>query len=339
MTALLEMQGVRHAYQDRVVLEVGEFSIQPREIVGLIGPNGSGKSTFLKIAALVEECTTGQVYYQGEPVRPFHPQARSKVSLLTQEPYLLRRSVFENIAYGLKIRAEHSDLRVKIIAALDQVGLAPRFADRQWYELSGGEAQRVALAARLALRPQILLLDEPTASVDLQSAEKMREAIYHARETWQTALVIASHNRSWLDGIADRQLHLVEGRFQDLDLENIIYGPWQETQTGLWGKKISDGQWLPVNQRFPAHLSCAMPAHHLEIAGQAIPPTPHRHQLSGQVASLTLEKSSGRYLVRVVCADHCFVVHLSLQSLQQKKLFPGQSVYLTYKLDDIIWLN
>jgi tungstate transport system ATP-binding protein len=92
------------------------------------------------------------------------------------------------------------------------LGLDPdTFARRQWDELSGGEAQRVALAARLVLNPRVLLLDEPTASVDARSSELIRSASLRARNDWGTTLVIASHDREWLYDVCDEVLHLFKG--------------------------------------------------------------------------------------------------------------------------------
>ena len=98
-------------------------------------------------------------------------------------------------------------------AALAQVGLDPaRFAARSWRQLSGGEVKRVALAARLALRPRVLLLDEPTANLDRESAELVRKAVLAAREEQGTSLVISGHDQQWLRAISDDILWLREGR-------------------------------------------------------------------------------------------------------------------------------
>ena len=100
---------------------------------------------------------------------------------------LKKRTVYKNIAYGLKVRGDRDNLTQSVHDALNMVGLDPdAFAQRQWDELSGGEAQRVALAARLVLKPRVLLLDEPTASVDAASSELIRVASLRARSEWGT---------------------------------------------------------------------------------------------------------------------------------------------------------
>jgi len=134
------------------------------------------------------------------------------VTLLNQEPYLLKRSVEGNISYGLKIRGL-SDTARPVSRALSKVGLDPdKLLHRSWRELSGGEAQRVALAARLVLKPRVLLLDEPTASVDRESSELILRAALDAREQWGTTLIIISHQLTWLKQIADHILSMDYGK-------------------------------------------------------------------------------------------------------------------------------
>jgi tungstate transport system ATP-binding protein len=189
------------------------LSVEKAAILGLAGPNGSDKSTLLKLLAFVDRPSKGQVRFKGKPEVPFSEGVRFQVTLLTQEPYLLKRSVFDNVAYGLRIRNRRKNPRPQVADALSMVGLDPdTFMHRAWNELSGGEAQRVALAARLALRPEVLLLDEPTASVDGASAQMIREAALNARKEWGTTLVIDSHDREWLHEVCDDVMHLFRGR-------------------------------------------------------------------------------------------------------------------------------
>ena len=175
-------------------------------VVGLAGPNGAGKSTLLNVLAFLKAPATGEIYFEGRPVTTEGQRQvlRRKVTLLLQHPVLLKRGVLDNVAYGLKIRGVKQGREDMAREALEQVGLDPdKFGHRPWRELSGGEAQRVALAARLVLKPTVLLLDEPTASLDVESAERIKGAVASARERGAT-MVVASHDRAWLNSIADR---------------------------------------------------------------------------------------------------------------------------------------
>jgi len=213
MTELLSLNGVRQEYSGRAVLDVPQFSLDAGQIIGLAGPNGSGKSTLLRILAFLDSPASGSLRFLGRSVGSDDLEAHRNITLLTQEPYLLKRTVFANVAYGLKVRGE-KDIRARVHRALELVGLAPAaFASRFWFELSGGETQRVALAARLALRPRLLLLDEPTASLDKESAVLVRRAALAARDRDGTAMVIASHDLPWLNDVCDRIHYVEHGRF------------------------------------------------------------------------------------------------------------------------------
>jgi len=210
--SLYQLENLSQVYGDRTVLEVDRLNIDVKTITGLIGPNGSGKSTLMRILAFLEEPAGGRGLFQGKPFSKVPLDLRRQVTMLSQEPYLLKRSVQANVAYGLKLRGA-AHIQDPVAGALEKVGLDPaRFSHRSWRELSGGEAQRVALAARLVLKPKVLLLDEPTASVDRESSELILRAALDARDRWGTTLIIISHQLTWLRQIADRILSMDYGR-------------------------------------------------------------------------------------------------------------------------------
>lgn len=209
MTALFSLRGIKRHYGGRLALDIPHLDIPAGRLLGVCGPNGSGKSTLLRLLAMLESPDSGEVLFEGAPTGDLRT-VRRQVTLLLQEPYLLSRSVAENVAYGLSVRGIRDEERVR--ASLLAVGLDPDlFGERRRNELSGGEAQRVALAARLAIRPQVLLMDEPTASVDEESAGRIALAARTACEQG-TTVVVVSHDREWLDALADDQLRLKAGR-------------------------------------------------------------------------------------------------------------------------------
>ena len=173
--------------------------------------NEKTRSSSLRLAGFVERPTAGEVLFDGKPASPFSPEVRNRVTLLPQEPFLMKRTVLNNVAYGLRIRKASDHLSERVDKALSYVGLDGKdFAQRPYYALSGGEAQRVALAARLILKPEVLLMDEPTASIDALSAQLIKDAVLKARRDWGTTLIVASHDWQWLYGICDTVFHLLK---------------------------------------------------------------------------------------------------------------------------------
>lgn len=214
---IYQLRNIQQRYAGRLVLDIEQLEVDQGSILGLYGPNGSGKSTLLRIMALLEDPVAGRLFFQGKEVGAKDELVRRRITLLDQNPYLLKCSVRANVGYGLKVRGEKHDIQKKVKRVLDLVGLPPeKFSERRWHQLSGGEAQRVALAARLVLQPEVLLLDEPTANLDEESTELIRQASLAARQKWGTTIILVSHDRSWLEGVSDRFLLMEKGRFQSV---------------------------------------------------------------------------------------------------------------------------
>jgi tungstate transport system ATP-binding protein len=215
--ALYELRGVEAGHEGgENVLHVPHLDIARGEILGLVGHNGSGKSTLLKVLGFLLAPRAGSLRFDGAAVDAHALRAghllRRKAVLLGQDTCLLKRSVAANVAYGLKLRGLPAP-REAVARALALVGLdAAEYAARPWMRLSGGEARRVALAARLVLEPRALLLDEPTTGLDRESTAHVQRAVLAARAQHGATLVIASHDLNWLGSCADRVLTLEEGR-------------------------------------------------------------------------------------------------------------------------------
>lgn len=335
---LYQIRKLTHCYTDTPVLTVENLSIAPASIMGLMGPNGSGKSTLLKILAFVQRPTRGEVLYKGFSVAPFDVAARLEVTLLPQTPYLMNRSVYENIRYGLRIRRDTRDHNRQIHQAMEWVGLSPStYARRHRNELSGGEAQRVALAARLILRPHVLLMDEPVTSVDAASAQLIREATLRARRQWGTTLVIASHDRQWLFGICDELRYLFNGRMFESGIANMVFGPWLPRSDGFWEKHLQDGARFIVPPPPQPHSVAVIPpgALCLRLRQNHSPET--GNELIGTISQMTLVKSTGDAIVEVAVGDVPLSVALPHPQPAEGGFFPGQVVTIAFEASQIEW--
>ena len=334
---IFEIRSLKHSYAGKTVLEIGHLSIEPASIVGLIGPNGSGKSTLLKLLGLIERPTHGEIRFNGRAVEPFSDEARFLITLVPQDPFLMKRSVFSNVSYGLRLRGGGGDTSDRVYEALSLVGLqGDDFARRPWYALSGGETQRVALAARLALKPKVLLLDEPTASVDSASAQMIKEASIRARNELGTTLVVASHDWQWLYEICDEILHLFKGKIFGSGRETIIFGPWQKLEAGKWGKILSDKQQLAVTP--PPDPAAAAVIEALSFCEEGSTIAGEDVVLKGTVSRLNLEKKTGRVFATVLAGDLPLTVRLSVEQSRERTIFPGESIHIRYRIDQVRWI-
>jgi len=333
------LRNIHHYYGNTKVLDIDDLQIEKGSITTLIGPNGSGKTTLLKLLAFAQKPTTGQIFYKGRPELPFSSTVRSKVTLLTQKPYLLKRTVFDNIAYGLKIRKETGFLEERVKTALSNVGLDyQNFASRKWHELSGGEAQRVAMAARLILKPEVLLLDEPIASVDTKSAKLIRKASLKARNNWGTTLVIASHDLQWLYSISDRQLSIFNGNIFSTGMENIITGPFEKSDENTLIKSLDDGQTIKLNTPVKKTDTAIIRKKSISIDLKKQADLTTLNQLSGHIASMLLEKKSRHIMASISIHDLSFVLRLTPDQISSLNLYPGKKIILKFYQDDIEWI-
>lgn len=333
MENLYQIQNLQHHFNGHPALDIDSFSIPPGTITGIIGPNGSGKSTLLKMLAFIDRPGKGKILFKGKPAEPFAENVRFQVSLLTQEPYLMKRSVFKNISYGLELRRDTHDLPNRVHDALSLVGLSGNdFSHRKWYELSGGEAQRVALAARLILKPEVLLLDEPTASIDATSAQIIKDTALLAQNKWGTTLVIASHDWEWLYDISEHVAHLFRGRFFGTGRQNFIFGPWSEPTPGKWVKKLQDGQSLEV-PRPPSDDAIAI----INPENMRLSQDKKVGTVQGIVTRLVLEKHTREIIIIVQAANQAITARLSPENARRHTLYPGQKIRLSYLLEDVSW--
>ncbi len=194
--ALYRLTGVRKSYQGREVLSLPDLQINRGEILGIVGPSGAGKSTLLRLLAFLELPSQGEVaaILDSQPVtaQTATIEQRRVITMVFQRPALLNRSVRANIAYGLKLRGIR-DVDAVVDEALDRVSLTP-LANANPRTLSGGELQRVALARCLVLKPEVLLLDEPTANLDPANIRIIESLVQDQRDRYGTTIVLVTHN-------------------------------------------------------------------------------------------------------------------------------------------------
>lgn len=209
MQPVITLNDILVTQGDNFKLSVESLALQPRRIYALTGPNGAGKSTLLRVMALLTAPQTGSVEFAGDEPHELARQ-RQKVTLVEQSPYLFKGSVEDNLSYGLRLRGIDSRERsMRIGATLAIVGLQG-FEQRQAKQLSGGESQRVALARALVLKPELLLLDEPTANIDSNSLEGY-ETLLKGLPEFGVTVVFSTHDPSQSRRLGEEVLRLENG--------------------------------------------------------------------------------------------------------------------------------
>lgn len=330
------LEGVIQEYAGRTALTVDSLQIEEGGILGLIGPNGSGKSTLIRLLAFLERPSQGKVAFCDGQCESMTVQRRS-TSLLLQESYLLRRSVFENVAYGLKVRGVQN-IEQKVCDALHWVCLDPAtYASRDWKELSGGEAQRVAMAARLVLKPRVLLLDEPTLNLDEVSAWHVQQAALRAGQEWGTTVIIVSHDLPWLFQVADRVISLDHGKVIGEGVMNVFVGPWISNGQGQMTKTLSDGQIVVANGCSPKTQSYCLDPGQISIVFYSGANRNELNEIHGRVSQNIIFYKANRRFIGVRVGETHLWVDIDPEK-QESRLLPGEKAILQFSRSGIVAL-
>jgi len=212
--SFIEVKGVFQKRDGRDILKDINIGIDRGKIFALIGPTGAGKTTLLRVIDMLDKPSTGRVFFNGIDVTASEKArltARRRMAFVLQKPVVFNASVFDNVAYGMKWHGmDRQQTREKVDGILEMVGLAA-YRKRNARTLSGGEVQRVAIARALVTRPDVLLLDEPTANLDPVSASKIEDLIWGAIKRDAITVVMATHDMSQGQRLADRISVLVNG--------------------------------------------------------------------------------------------------------------------------------
>lgn len=205
----IEIIGLKKNYGNKAILNIEQMSLDRGKIIGLSGVNGAGKTTLLRIIAGLDSHYQGLVTYDGRS--QLNNQLRQQITYLSQKPYRMLGTVQENISYPLRLRkAEGKMIEKKVRTLLEELGIQ-ELSHQQANSLSGGEAQKMALARALVFEPKLLLLDEPTASIDAQTIEQIEALLIKRNREHQTTMILISHNREQLTKICDSLIELEGG--------------------------------------------------------------------------------------------------------------------------------
>jgi thiamine transport system ATP-binding protein len=224
----LSVAGLHVSYDENVALAGIDLSVAGHEIISVLGPSGCGKSTLLRAVAGLLIPDSGAIRWNGQDVTTIAPHARGFGLMFQDHALFPHRSVGENIEFGLRMQHQPPDQRRRRIAEmLDLVGLAA-MGDRSIGTLSGGEAQRVALARSLAPAPQLLMLDEPFGSLDRGLRERLTTEVGELLRRVGVTAIHVTHDQDEAFAIADRVVVMQRGQIERIDTPLAI---WRDPRT------------------------------------------------------------------------------------------------------------
>ena len=223
--AILETQNLTYKYSvgtpfEKVAIEDINISVEKGEFIGIIGHTGSGKSTLVQHLNGLLKPTSGTILLDGRDIhsdKNFTRQARFKVGLCFQYPeyQLFENTVYEDIAFGPKnMKLSKEEVKERVLRAAEFVGVRNDMLQKSPFDLSGGEKRRVAIAGVMAMQPEILILDEPSAGLDPKGRKVISEMIEQYRKNTGSTVIVVSHSMEDVAESADKVLVMNKGKVE-----------------------------------------------------------------------------------------------------------------------------
>jgi putative spermidine/putrescine transport system ATP-binding protein len=249
MSGFLSLQGVRKEFNGVVAVESFNLEVEPGEFVSFLGPSGCGKTTTLRMVAGFEPPTSGTIRLAGEDVTYAKANERNIGMVFQSYALFPNMTVADNIAFGLRVRKEEGGARGERVAELLDLIHLPDKAKSYPNELSGGQQQRVALARALAIRPQLLLLDEPLSALDAKIRDDLRAEIRRIQRQLNITTIYVTHDQEEALALSDRIVVMSKGQMEQVGEPFEIYN---NPSTGFVASFVGQLNRLPVTVVDPA---------------------------------------------------------------------------------------
>ncbi|MCW4053599.1 MAG: ABC transporter ATP-binding protein [Candidatus Bathyarchaeota archaeon] len=350
MTLIAELKNVTKAYGNKVVVDAVNLQIREGEILALLGPNGSGKSTMLKILAFIEKPTDGEVMFKGEKVNFKNTEKqRMESTLVFQKTAVFSSSVYNNIAYGLKIRKVPKDKLDHEVKKALKIMKLEGFEKRNARKLSGGEQQRVAIARALVLKTNLLLLDEPTANLDPKNAGIIEEVVDTINRENKTAIVMATHKIFQARKLPHRIALMDEGKITEIGapaevfgklsknlarfaaVDNTFNGTAKVTASGTSKVDVGNGVQIEVTVQKQGAAAVFINPQDIILSKTAVKSSA-RNVFKGKITEI----KDLDWLVKLgVDVGKTFTVQITKQSFNEMGLCLNAEVFITFKASSV----
>jgi tungstate transport system ATP-binding protein len=300
-SVLYELKKVKKVYEERTVLDLDILCLEKGKVIGLLGPNGAGKTTLLEIAAFVSHPATGEVWFDRRKVdysKRTLIHLRRKIVLVQQQAILFTTTVAKNVAFPLKIRNTPKAQRERIVDELLALVGMGAFKNARANKLSAGETQRVAIAQALACSPEVILLDEPTANVDVENQMAIEGIMRRINEEKGISVIFTMHDMIQASRLADETVVLFEGKVGRSMYENIFSGRIETDMQGQRYCVLPNGLRLRVHTEKTGSVRISIDPSRIRI--NKLPPgnAPiEENTFQGKIVQLTDQDSRIRALI------------------------------------------
>lgn len=315
---MIEISNLFFNYQNKEILKIKNLKLDTSKISILMGTNGSGKSTFLRILKFLEGDFSKNISYFGN--FKLNNKQKREIYLLFPEPILLNRSVRANFLFTLKTYGIKEDIEERIKESLMCLNLDESLLSKYPNELSSGQSQKIAFAIALSVRAKYYLLDEPSAFLDKNTTLLFKKAILKMHENFNTGFLIASHDKHFLDSLAQKKLYLHSGEILEFENTNVF-----DLEKGY----LYLNQKLLFNQNFK------------KIAINPYKIAPHNNfQFKLENCEIIALRTKKDFVyVRVVIAEKILEFALSKNIFLEKNFQLYQKIHLSFNEDAIYYLN
>lgn len=315
----IEVKGISKTFGDFKALDNIDLKVGTGELIALLGPSGSGKTTLLRIIAGLESAENGQILFQGEDTKEKKTKDRG-VGFVFQHYALFRHmTVFDNIAFGLRvkpknIRPSEAAIKAKVMELLHLIQL-DWVGGRYPWQLSGGQRQRIALARALAVEPKVLLLDEPFGSLDAQVRKELRQWLRRFHDQLHITSLFVTHDQEEALEVSDKIVVMNKGKIEQVGTpEEVYHKPANKFVLNFLGnvnifhERIIDGKKANVYTR----------PHQLEITHQAkdsssIKAVVEYINPAGSVVKIDLKSEDGNLMQAEIPQDEFKALRLAKQ--------------------------
>lgn len=219
----LEIKALTKIYNKKTVLNNISFDVNDGEFLSILGPSGCGKTTLLKILIGIENETSGKILKNGKEITKIDPSKRGMGIVFQNYALFPNMTVLENVMYALNLKLKDKNKSKKESLKMIKIVNMEEHINKYPHQLSGGQQQRVAIARTLALKPDIILFDEPMSALDADNRLILRKELKAIQKKFKTTMIYITHDQEEAFSLSDRVMVMNDGNIEQIDVPNKIY--------------------------------------------------------------------------------------------------------------------